>query len=310
MDHVREGLPGKPGQERRLKQAWLACPGKAALLGLVLWLPSSANEKISVAAFEYPPIYQNGADKGLSGDIVVEAFKAVNIDAALRFLPPQRMVLAVSSGDAVCGIGGRILFEDPEVARNVRIAPVIQYVSQVFFYDSRRFPNGLRFRNLKGLDVRYRIGVLNGSGIMHFLENNGLSVLDRNVNHEGSARQLQAGRIDLWAIVDLAGLMYLNRMFPDEAGFYRYTDHYNLGDVSVVFSRKLDPVGYYEAQFRKGLDILKKNGGYLRLFAKYYGSQAAINRDALADDMKPRRSRGIRGANSTGGPPAPIKSSK
>ena len=69
------------------------------ILFCVLMAGSSfANEKIVVAAFEYPPIYQDGKDKGLSGDIVVAAFKAANIDVEMHFFPVSRMVLSVSQG--------------------------------------------------------------------------------------------------------------------------------------------------------------------------------------------------------------------
>ena len=256
------------------------------LVFLLSLLPASAGERIVVAAFEYPPIYQNEVRKGLSGDIVVAAFKAVAIDVDMRFLPPKRMVMAVSNGDAVCGIGGRILFGEPDAAESVTVSSVVQYVSQIFLYDARRYPEGVRYQDPGELAGRYRIGVLNGSGIMHYLEANGLKQLDRNVAHEGSARQLHASRIDLWAIVDVAGLMYVNKLFPEEARFYRYTQSYNIGDVSVVFSKRKDPSGFYQGQFEKGLGIIKKNGTYFRIFASYYGGRAAINRDALVDDMK------------------------
>lgn len=243
------------------------------------------NEKIVVAAFEYPPIYQDGKDKGLSGDIVVAAFKAASIDADLLFLPVERMVLAVNKGQVVCGIGGTVLFSAPEVANNVSVSAVIQYVYQTFLYDTRRFPAGLDFAQLDEMK-KFNIGVLRGSGIMRFLEKTPELSLFANNHHEGSARQLKSGRIDVWAIVDLTGMKYMNELFPEEAAAYKYTKAFNLGDVSVVFSKKTDPDGQYERKFKAGLAAIKKNGIYMQIMSKYYGGKGKINRFALSKDMR------------------------
>lgn len=244
-----------------------------------------AEEKMQLAAFEYPPIYQNAADKGLSGDIALAAFKAAGIDAELRFFPVVRMVEMVSSGQLPCAIGGRVLFEAPEVAEKTRVAATLQYVSQGFLYDDRRYPNGIVFSRLEDMS-QYRIGVLFGSGIMRYLERAKGLRLDVNRTHDGSAHQLQRQRVDVWAIVDLTGLMHMQRLFPGEAAHYRYSKAFNLGDVSLICSRRLDPDDYYGRRFREGLAAIKKNGTYLKLMARYYGSKEKINPEALPDDMR------------------------
>ena len=248
----------------------------------------AANEQIVVLAFEYPPIYQNGPDKGsrgLSGDIVTAAFKAVNIDVEMRFLPVLRMVQAVSDGQAVAGIGGAVLFSSPDVAPNVAVSSVVQYVAQTFMYDGRRYPDGIAYTDIGDM-TGYGIGVLRGSGIMRFLEMApSLHLIPNNI-HEGSARQLQLGRIDVWAIVDLTGLMYMRRIFPDEAAYFKQTPPFNRGDVSVVFSRKMDPDNKYNDRFRTGLAAIKADGTYMKLMARYYGSAAQINPESLPDDMR------------------------
>lgn len=245
----------------------------------------AANEQIIVVAFEYPPIYQNGPDNGLSGDIVVAAFKAVDIDVELRFLPVQRMVQTVSDGQAVCGIGGAVLFSSPEVAPKVTVSSVVQYVTQTFMYDARRYPAGVAYTDIGDM-TGYGIGLLRGSGIMRFLEMTPSLNLIPNSVHEGSAKQLALGRIDVWAIVDLTGMMFMRKIYPDEAANFRFTPPFNRGDVSVVFSKKMDPDKKYNDRFRQGLAAIKANGTYMQLMAKYYGSEAAINRDSLTDDMR------------------------
>lgn len=242
-------------------------------------------ERIKVVTFEYPPIYQNKDDVGLSCEIVNEAFKAVNIGVDLSFLPVKRMILSVSSGDAVCGIGGKILFQDPKVSNSVTPSEIVQYVVQTFIYDSRRYPGGIKYNDLDEMKD-YRIGVLDGSGIMRFLEKNGGLRLYTNTIHAGSAKQLYHERIDVWAIVDLTGFMYLKEIYPDEYRYFKCTKPYNLGDVSLIFSKLKDPYNNYKNKFQDGLAIIKKNGTYMKIMAKYYGGESLINRDSLPDDLK------------------------
>ena len=258
----------------------------AACLAAVLAVDAAAADKtIAVAAFEYPPIYQDAADKGLSCELVMEAFKAVGIDVDLQFYPVGRMVENVSSGKTVCGIGGSVLFAAPEVADKVSVSEPLQFVSQVFMYSSKRYPEGIDFSDLEDMSD-YTIGVLNGSGVMRVLERNRLLSLVPNVTHEGTARQLHAGRVDVWGIVDLTGLMYMKKLFPAEYRDYKLTKSFNLGDVSVVFSKIRDKDDEYSAKFRDGLAIIKGNGTYIRVMAKYYGGEDAINKDTLTADMR------------------------
>ena len=110
--------------------------------------------------------------------------------------------------------------------------------------------------------------------------------LDGNTSHDGTARQLQTGRLDLWGVVDLTGLMYMKRLFPAESDNYKYSKAFNKGDVSLVFSRKFANYKVYDDKFKEGLAVIKKNGKYMQIFEKYYGSKDGINKDSLPDDMK------------------------
>jgi len=240
---------------------------------------------VRVAAFEYPPLYQNAADPGLSCEIVVEAFKAAGLEAQVRFYPVSRMVQMVITGEAMCGIGGRILFAEDSAQVAVEFGSIINYVSQGFLYDERVVTAPIDDRALGDLKG-YRIGVLAGSGIMRFLEGTPGLHLVTNLEHEGTAMQLHSRRVDLWAIVDLTGLMYVKQLFPDEVPFYRFTKPFHNGDVSVVFSKISDPAGNYRQDFERGLTMIKKNGTYMEILAKYYKGFGKINRNALALDMR------------------------
>jgi len=132
----------------------------------------------------------------------------------------------------------------------------------------------------------YRIGVLFSSGINKLLEKSKNLKLETNPTHDGTAQQLQMGRVDLWAIVDITGLWYMKTQFPAEAKLYKYSKAFNRGDISVVFSKKRDPDNAYCNKFLKGLAIIKKNGTYMKTMAQYYGGVNKINQEALVDDMR------------------------
>lgn len=274
-----------------LRAPRLAAPRR--LLGRVLagalcaLAAASAQAQVVVGAFEFPPIYQNAARKGLSGDLALAALKAAGSEAQLRFYPVARMVRAVADGDIACALGGRVLFEAPDVADRVRVSTLVQYVNQVFIFDSRRYPDGVSFSAIGDLSD-YRIGVLGSSGIMHILSDQGHPRLEPATSHQGLARQLALGRIDLWATVDLTGMSYLKELFPEESGYYRYTQPFNRGDVSFVCSRKRDPDNALGQLFERGMKKIIDDGRYLEIMAYYYGDEAAINRNALNDEQQRR----------------------
>jgi ABC-type amino acid transport substrate-binding protein len=198
------------------------------------------------------------------------AFKAVNVDVTIEFFPAPRMVQVVDSGQAVCGIGGTILFSEPAVAANTRISSKIQYVLQTFLYDSRRYPNGIQYERLEDMQ-KYKIGVLNGSGIMRLLARVPNLTLVVNTKHAYTAKQLSIGRVDVWAIVDLTGFQIMRQLYPAEAKYYKITKQYHIGDVSFVCSKKADPHNIYSEKFKKGFEIIKRDGTYMKIMTKYYG---------------------------------------
>lgn len=250
------------------------------LMLLVSSLSIAGDRAVRIVTFEFPPIYQNTQPRGLSVEVVAAAFEAVDTETQIEFVPVQRMIQMVASGAVDGAIGGQVLFEAPEVAAQIRISDIVQLVSQVFLYDERRFPGGIVFRRLEDLEP-YRIGVLEKTGIHRILEKTPSLKLEVSRTHEGLARQLLQGRIDVWATVDLTGMLHMRNLAPESALYFRYSRHFNLGDVSMVFSRLNDPQGELSDRFRKGLRLIRANGTYEEIMARYYGGREKINRDSI-----------------------------
>ncbi|MCD1654861.1 transporter substrate-binding domain-containing protein [Treponema zuelzerae] len=244
-----------------------------------------AGQPLTLLAFEYPPIYQNEENPGVACEIALAAFKEADIEAVLSFLPVKRMIASLSAGEAHAAIGGRILFKHELTSGTVAPSNTIMHVLQTFIYDTRRFPEGLNYSSLTELSP-YRIGVLNGSGIMEFLKKESALTLIPNTIHEGSARQLYHGWIDLWAIVDLTGLAYIRNLYPAEnKSFKAYSLPYEIGDITVFFSAKQDPEGILNASFTEGFKKILSNGTYLKILQSYYGETSSIPEEALAPEL-------------------------
>jgi polar amino acid transport system substrate-binding protein len=258
-----------------------------SLLLLLLAGSGWAGERdvLVIGAFEYPPIYQDANPPGLACDLVLAAFRASGIQAKLEFLPVLRMIDYVAQGTLPCAIGGDVLFDGEAIRPRVLVSDPFMYVVQVFLYDSRIHARGITFDALD--DMRpYRIGVLNGSGVMRYLSEPGTLTLDKNHSHQGSARQLHRRRIDVWGIVDLTGMLFIRRLFPEEQAFYACSAPFKRGDISLAVSRKADPGMHYLRSFQQGLAIIKTNGTYMDIMARYYGGTDQINPQALSDDMQ------------------------
>lgn len=245
-----------------------------------------ATERIDILASEYPPICQDspGPEKGLAIDLMMAAFQAVDVDVELHFFPVPRMVHFIETAQAMCAVGGRVLFEEPSVASTLRMGSAIHHVTQTFLYDRRRFPEGITYASLdklKGLPI----GVLQSSSIASYLQKEGLQLVPAS-SHENSARQLQSGEIALWAIVDVTGYLTLKKMFGDEADQFGRTKGFNRGDISLVCSRERDVNGAYVRKFADGLARIKKNGIYRQIMGKYYGGEQRINREALGEEPR------------------------
>lgn len=242
-------------------------------------------ESLSILSFEYPPIYQNSFRKGLACDLVIEAYKSVGIDVNIIFYPVQRMISQIYKNDNVCCIGGTILFTDKDKNVDLLFSDPFMYVVQTFIYDSKKYKTGISYNSLNDLQ-NYRIGVLNASGIMKFLQQNSELELIPNNIHIGSAKQLVYNFIDLWAIVDLTGLYYLKEIEKEKSSLFKTTTPYKFGDISVVFSKNHDRGLYYYKKYIEGMRKIKDNGKYMEIMAFYYGSYDKINKNALAYDMR------------------------
>ncbi len=225
-------------------------------------------EKITVTAFYYPPYMDESLpEKGLFCELAYEAYKSVGYEVSFKFYPLKRSTRYVLNGKALAQLGTEWNF--PEESRK-EIHPMPMFNFRVIgFYLKDRF-NEIKYRTLKDLKG-YRIGVIRGSSNSGILrQNKDLHVEEVN-SMEQLFKKLYAYRNDIVFTVELSGLAYLKKNYPDR------TDRLVIADViqemvgQIVFSKKYPDYEKHMNKFEEGLNLIRKNGSYLRVFEKYYG---------------------------------------
>jgi polar amino acid transport system substrate-binding protein len=247
----------------------LDCMKRYQALAAILFFASmaAAQNTLRVMTIEYPPFYQDiEGRQGIACDILREALKAENIQVEYVFMPPMRMLRGIGETVTLSGSGGILREKYGDLA----ISESLLEVRQVFLYDGRKHADGVDFETVSAL-TGYLIGVLEKSGTEEYLRSFAGLRLVPNSGNEGLARQLEGGRIDLWATVDIAGYMTLSDLFPAERAFFKATKAFQESGINVIIPLKVESETHYGKLINAGLDTIRKNGTYRKILEGYLG---------------------------------------
>ena len=93
---------------------------------------------------------------------------------------------------------------------------------------------------------------------------------------------LKANRIDFAAVGLLTGMDLIKKLFPGQENDFAFIRKPILElPTSIYFNKRFPWSDEYAEQFRKGLDIITKNGKYLQILKDYYG------KDNIPPEYKP-----------------------
>ncbi len=229
----------------------------------------SAEEKIAVTAFAYPPYMDDSLpEKGLFCELVREAYKGAGCEASFRFYPLKRSTAYVAEGKELAQLGTELNFPE-ESRKDIHAVPLFFY-RKMGFYLKDRFKE-IKFKTLMDLKG-YKIGVIMGSSDSAIL----MKSKDLQVEQVGTMEQmfkkLYAGRSDIVFAPELSALSFIRMNYPNEIDRCAVTNDV-LQDLlgQVIFSKKYPDYGKYMDKFREGLNLIRENGIYLSVFEKYYG---------------------------------------
>lgn len=257
----------------RRRYGWLKRITVSMLTISVMCLVPAHAEQVTLTAFDYPPYMDDSLpEKGLFCELVSEAYHAVGYDVSFEFYPLKRSTQYVIDGKALAQLGTEWNFPDEARKNDVQSVPLFYY-RVVGFYLKDRFKT-MSFKTLKELQG-YRLGVIRGSSDAAIL----LGHPDLNLNIEEVTlmeqmfKKVYADRNDIGFAVELSGLTFIATHYPNEQDRWVMTEDAIQGILAdVVFSKKYPDVERYLNAFKDGIQRIRDNGTYLRVFEKYYGT--------------------------------------
>lgn len=232
----------------------------------------SAQEKVTISAFDYPPYMDESlTEKGLFCELAHEAYKAVGYEASFKFYPLKRSTMLVINGKELAQLGTEWNFPERSRKKDIHAIPMFYY-RVIGFHLKDKFEE-IRFKTLK--DLRgYRLGVIRGSSDSIILKSDKeLNVEEVNTMKLMFNKLYLADRQDIVFTVELSGLKYIEKNYPNEKDRWVMTQDAVQGLMAqILFSKKYPNYKKYMEKFKEGLNIIRENGNYLRIFEKYYGS--------------------------------------
>ncbi|WP_417070506.1 substrate-binding periplasmic protein [Niveibacterium terrae] len=234
---------------------------------------SARAEQITLSAFDYPPYMdESQAEKGLFCELVAAAYQSVGYKVSFRFYPLKRSTQYVIAGTELGQLGTEWNFSEEARKNSVKSVPLFYYRVQGFYLNDHF--RSIAFKTLKDLKG-YRLSVIRGSSDAAVL----MSHPDLNLDVEEVTtmeqmfKKVYFKRSDLGFAVELSGQTYIAKHYPAERQRWSMTGDAVQGILaSVVFSKRYPDSEKYISAFRAGVQRIRKDGSYLRIFEKYYGA--------------------------------------
>ncbi len=227
---------------------------------------ASETQPLTFSTIDYPPLM--GSRGGIMTDVVSAAFATQGMAVDYNIVPMARIARLILEGEDTPVVGSLDWFHinrGDQVVHSVKIYSA----SLHFFYLKKRFPKGLEYQSLEEL-LPYHIGYIHGGSLIPMFRRAGLKMqlvndLTQNV------KKSYAQRIDMFAAIELSGWELIHRDFADyahEFAMVKQPIHRIEGDAIFPQAR----LGL-KKQFERGLAEIQRNGRYVEIFRRYYGSQ-------------------------------------
>ena len=231
-------------------------------------LSSSASEpqRLTFSTIDYPPLMGNRG--GIMTDVVSAAFATQGIAVDYNIVPMARIARSILEGEDTPVVGSLDWFH---INRNNQEVHSVKFYSASlhFFYLKKRFPQGLNYQSLEDLNP-YHIGYIHGGSLIPLFRKAGLQLqlvndLTQNV------KKSYARRIDMFAAIELSGWALIHRDFAD----YAHEFAMNKQPIHRIAGDAIFPPAQQDLkqQFERGLAEIQRNGDYVEIFRRYYGSQ-------------------------------------
>lgn len=239
----------------------------------------SAGETMTIAVHNYPPFYAaNG--QGMMVDIYKAAGRAVGLEVTIKVLPIRRGLKMLFSHEIDAFSPGQI-FMSPEQVKMSSSIPTTFYALVGFAYHNPQGTNRVQLTSFEDLRGK-KVGFIIGSPQIPLAKQHGL-LFEEKKDAMTHLKMLKGGRFDFTEITLLGLLVTSQRLFGTDMKEFDFVKQANIA-CSVAFSNSTPRSATLQERFAKGMEIIKKNGEYIRIAENYWGKNN-IQKDALPDDL-------------------------
>ncbi len=231
-----------------------------------------AAEKVELVSFDYPPMLSNQDPKGgLLGEIVHEAFKQELIELSIDFYPPKRVHATMIGTDKTLATLIPInLVRRIHKENEVTCITPITNIHMVFYYYAPRHKNPIIFEKIEDIKP-YSVGTIRGSNATSILKNAGIKTEESA--KESQIKKLYRGRVDLALMGFLTGEKLIKEFYPNKINGFKILNKPLMElPSSICFNKKFPNSEKFIKHFVKGFDKIRKNGVYVKILEKYYGT--------------------------------------
>lgn len=211
--------------------------GMVVLFAVMMFVGvGSAEETVVFSQTPYPPYFDENGE-GIGKYLLVDLFQQLGYTITIKTYPWKRAIVNVNSGDspAILDMKGTMDSQTTEM-----MSPPVFSTAIVLFYSRLKYPHGIEFTTLADLKP-YKFGMLRGATWDVVFNQYGLQYEEVSSDVQ-NFKKAEAGRIDLFPMVDTVGMDLIKQEFPNQQEMFAYTKPFELIDVFVTFSTQ-HPLG-------------------------------------------------------------------
>jgi polar amino acid transport system substrate-binding protein len=268
------------------------CRGIMAAIFLITLLLLSVNGNcqtngsMRIAGCEYPPYHCKGS-VGLATELIDVICNAVNLKSEVVILPFRRRNHLFLKMELDAHSPGKVHLQGDDVKET---ETVVFYYANIclIYYTPNLQDNDLKtlgsFKDIRSLN-HLRVGTIQKSGASSLFEKNGFNT-DYAEDVPTLLKMLRKGRLDIISLIDITAMISISRLYDvAESVKFGMSEPILTIPLGIAFHKKHKQYGEMIGAFKKGLEIVKKDGSYIRVFEHYYGKEN-IPKNVLSEDMK------------------------
>lgn len=234
---------------------------------LPLQLCASAPQTLTGVTLNWEPYYgEQLEDDGFISAIAKAAFREMNIDYRIKYIPWKRAVLQIKNGEANILHGA---YHSVEREETMYFSDPL-YFAEVVFLQKADTP----YKQVPLDDANFfngkTVGVLRGGIYGKAFEEarKHLDIFEYN-DYSNAIQMLHLGRVDFLAEAKPALLHYIKAVNLDRKSFYITYPAISSEGIHLAFSKKFKESKVILDKFNKGLQRIKENGTFEKIINKY-----------------------------------------